>query len=61
MLTRREFVNARASGVAASIVGATSTTEAIEAANMIVMRGFIDTHHHQYETILRGIIADSST
>jgi len=23
------------------------------------MPGFIDTHHHQYETILRGIIADS--
>src|SRR5215468_3970156 len=23
-----------------------------------VMPGFVDTHHHQYETILRGILAD---
>ena len=30
----------------------------IDAAGMIVMPGFIDTHHHQYETILRGILAD---
>jgi cytosine/adenosine deaminase-related metal-dependent hydrolase len=32
--------------------------QVIDAANMIVMPGFIDTHHHQYETILRGILAD---
>ena len=25
---------------------------------MIVMPGFVDTHHHQYETILRGTLAD---
>jgi hypothetical protein len=25
---------------------------------MIIMPGFVDTHHHQYETILRGILAD---
>jgi len=30
----------------------------INAAGMIVMPGFIDTHHHQYETILRSILAD---
>ena len=30
----------------------------IDARGMIVMLGFVDTHHHQYETILRGILAD---
>src|SRR6202049_116864 len=30
----------------------------VNAAGMIVMPGMIDTHHHQYETILRGILAD---
>ena len=30
----------------------------IDASNTIVMPGFIDTHHHQYETILRNILAD---
>jgi 5-methylthioadenosine/S-adenosylhomocysteine deaminase len=32
--------------------------QVIDASNTIVMPGFIDTHHHQYETILRGILAD---
>jgi 5-methylthioadenosine/S-adenosylhomocysteine deaminase len=30
----------------------------IDASNTIVMPGFIDTHHHQYETLLRSILAD---
>jgi len=30
----------------------------VNAANRIVMPGLIDTHHHQYETILRSILAD---
>ncbi len=30
----------------------------VNAAGMIVMPGFVDTHHHQYETILRSILAD---
>ena len=30
----------------------------VDAGGMIVMPGFVDTHHHQYETILRGILAD---
>src|SRR5207244_8893022 len=32
--------------------------QVIDAANTIVMPGFIDTYHHQYETILRSILAD---
>ena len=32
--------------------------DAIEADGMIVMPGFIDTHHHQFETALRGFLAD---
>jgi len=31
----------------------------IDASGMIVMPGFIDTHHHQFETALRGFLADS--
>lgn len=31
----------------------------IDAAGMIVMPGFIDTHHHQFETALRGLLADA--
>src|ERR1019366_7527156 len=30
----------------------------VNAAGMIVMPGFVDTHHHQYETVLRSILAD---
>jgi hypothetical protein len=35
-----------------------ATASVVDASGMIVMPGFIDTHHHQYETILRGILAD---
>lgn len=31
----------------------------IEAAGHVVMPGFIDTHHHQFETALRSILADA--
>jgi 5-methylthioadenosine/S-adenosylhomocysteine deaminase len=30
----------------------------VNATDRIVMPGFIDTHHHQYETLLRSILAD---
>ena len=36
----------------------TATAFVVDAGGMIVMPGFVDTHHHQYETILRGILAD---
>lgn len=32
--------------------------EVIDARGMIVMPGFIDTHHHQFETALRSFLAD---
>ena len=32
----------------------------VDASGMIVMPGFVDTHHHQYETILRSILADGN-
>jgi hypothetical protein len=35
-----------------------ATGVVVDASGMIVMPGFVDTHHHQYETILRGILAD---
>jgi len=31
----------------------------VDAEGMIVMPGFIDTHHHQFETALRGFLADA--
>jgi 5-methylthioadenosine/S-adenosylhomocysteine deaminase len=37
---------------------AASDAAVIDAKGMIVMPGFIDTHHHQFETALRGFLAD---
>ena len=36
-----------------------ATAAVIDATNRIVMPGLIDTHHHQYQAILRGLIADA--
>jgi 5-methylthioadenosine/S-adenosylhomocysteine deaminase len=38
--------------------GLNATASVVDASGLIVMPGFVDTHHHQYETILRGILAD---
>jgi 5-methylthioadenosine/S-adenosylhomocysteine deaminase len=47
-------------GAKIAAVGRNLKAEAqtIDASNMIVMPGFVDTHHHQYETILRSILPD---
>ena len=37
---------------------APNTAIVVNANEMIVMPGFVDTHHHQYESILRSILAD---
>ena len=39
-------------------IAAPAQAVVVNAAGMIVMPGFIDTHHHQYETVLRSVIAD---
>jgi len=37
-----------------------SSAVVVDASGMIVMPGFVDTHHHQYETLLRSILSDGN-
>ena len=37
-----------------------SSAVVVDATGMIVMPGFVDTHHHQYETLLRSILSDGN-
>ena len=37
-----------------------SSALVVDATGMIVMPGFVDTHHHQYETVLRSILSDGN-
>ena len=37
-----------------------SNAQVIDAKNCVVMPGFVDTHHHQYETLLRSILSDGN-
>jgi 5-methylthioadenosine/S-adenosylhomocysteine deaminase len=36
-----------------------ASAAAIDATDRIVMPGLVDTHHHQYQAVLRGLIADA--
>jgi len=44
--------------LAASLGAGARSTLVVNATDRIVMPGFVDTHHHQYETLLRSILAD---
>lgn len=37
-----------------------SSAVVVDATGMIVMPGFVDTHHHQYETLMRSILSDGN-
>ncbi len=44
--------------VGPNLIGSSHGALVVNAAGMIVMPGFVDTHHHQYETVLRSILSD---
>ena len=44
--------------IAPSIPASSAVT--VDATGMIVMPGFVDTHHHQYETLMRSILSDGN-
>ena len=48
------------SRVAPDLSAAAQGAVTVDAAGMIVMPGFVDTHHHQYETALRSLLADGN-
>jgi cytosine/adenosine deaminase-related metal-dependent hydrolase len=55
---RRADVLIEGEKIAAVGRGITADAQVIDASDRIVLPGFIDTHHHQYETLQRAIIAD---
>src|SRR6516165_110276 len=46
--------------IAPDLSSAAQSAVVVDASGMIVMPGFVDTHHHQYETVLRSILADGN-
>ena len=48
----------RITAVGPNLAAAARSALVVNAADRIVMPGFVDTHHHQYETLLRSILAD---
>jgi len=48
------------SAIAPDLSSAAQGAVVVDASGMIVMPGFVDTHHHQYETVLRSILADGN-
>jgi cytosine/adenosine deaminase-related metal-dependent hydrolase len=46
------------SAVGPNLAAAARSALVVDATDRIVMPGFVDTHHHQYETLLRSILAD---
>jgi len=48
----------RIAAVGPNLTAAATSAVVVDASDRIVMPGFIDTHHHQYETLLRSILAD---
>ncbi|PWU03854.1 MAG: amidohydrolase [Terriglobia bacterium] len=48
----------RIAAVGPNLAASARSALVVNATDRIVMPGFIDTHHHQYETLLRSILAD---
>jgi 5-methylthioadenosine/S-adenosylhomocysteine deaminase len=48
----------RIAAVGPNLAATARSALGVNAADSIVMPGFVDTHHHQYETLLRSILAD---
>jgi cytosine/adenosine deaminase-related metal-dependent hydrolase len=44
--------------VGPNLAAAARSAVVVNATDRVVMPGFVDTHHHQYETLLRSILAD---
>jgi cytosine/adenosine deaminase-related metal-dependent hydrolase len=54
------FEGAKILAVGPNAGASASSAIVVDATCMIVMPGFVDTHHHQYETVLRSILADGN-